>query len=94
MHAKGEVRLNFDEDRRPATVVIPLPHAAQVQKSWPAGIQAGDLGLVVVTLVLMGLLFAVAYRVVQQPWVMVSAPIPTTMISQEIVLNPAEKTVR
>jgi len=91
MHARDGVRLNFDEERR-ATVVIPLPHAAQVQKSQPPGIQASELGLVAVTLVLMGLLFAVTHRVVQYPWVVASAPIPTTMISQEIVLNPAEKT--
>ena len=93
MHAKNAVRLNFDEERR-ATVVIPLPHAAQVQKSQPPGIQASELGLVAITFILMGLLFAAAHHVVQHPWVVASAPIPTMMISQEIVLNPAKQTAR
>ena len=92
MHAKDGVRLKLDEERAP--VVIPLaPQGVQRerQNGERPGIQASELGLVAITLVLIGLLFALAHRVVQHPWVVASAPMPT-MISQEIVLNPANKT--
>ena len=94
MRPDGGVRLKLDEE--PRAVVIPLaPRAAtlkasMVQKSLRPAIEASELALLAITLLLMSLLFAVAHRVVQHPWsVANSPPIPTTM-SQSIVLNPVE----
>ena len=94
MHSSGGVRLKLKEE--PRTVVIPpSPRPASlkaitVQKHRRPAIEASELVLAAITLLLMGLLFAVAHHIVQHPWVVVRAPIPTTMISQSIVLNPAE----
>ena len=94
MRPDGGVRLKLDEE--PRAVVIPLaPRAATlrasaVQKSRRPAIEASELALVAITILLMSLLFAVAHRVVQRPWsATISPPIPTT-VSQSISLNPAE----
>ena len=94
MRPDGGVRLKLDEE--PRAVVIPLaPRAATLkasmfQKSPRPAIEASELALLAITLLLMSLLFAVAHRVVQHPWsATISPPIPTTM-SQSISLNPAE----
>jgi len=94
MRSNGGVRLKLNEE--PRTVVIPLPlrvaepRACRVQKHRRPAMETSELVLVVITLLLMGLLFAAAHHIVQHPWSVANTPpIPTT-VSQSIVLNPAE----
>ena len=93
MRPDAGVRLKVKVDEEPLGVVIPLPRAVEpraytVEKHRRRAIEASEVVLVAITFVLMGLLFGVAHHIVQHPWVVVRAPIPTTMIPQEIVLNP------
>jgi hypothetical protein len=85
MRSDGGVRLKADEE--PLGVVVPLvpravePTACAVQKSRrrPAT-EVSELVLLAITFLLTGLLFAVGYHIVQQPWsVANSPPIPSTL---------------
>jgi len=91
MRPDGGVRLKLDEE--PRAVVIPLaPRAATlrasaVQKSRRPAIEASELALVAITILLMSLLFAVAHHIVQHPSsVANSPPIPITMTPPPLLL--------